>query len=140
MQPSPGPKGSDLRSEISNLRFSDCAPINRKAPARKNWGFSSAMCSTLNRRMEHGRSDRFSSRKLECEPGGERLHAVTLDVVAVPHRKGDRHGHPCLELHIVRIACFQCPLHDNAPGRAAIAAALDGTGRLPYAVADHVLM
>src|SRR6185369_16520128 len=90
--------------------------------------------------MEHGHSDPFSSRKLEREPGGERLHSVTLDVVAVPHRERDGHGHPCLKLRVVCIACFHGPLHDDAPGRAAIAAALDGTGWLPYAVTNDVLM
>src|SRR6476660_6930538 len=64
--------------------------------------------------MEHGHSDPFSSRKLEREPGGERLHTVTLDIVAVPYRKRDGHGHSRLELHVVRIARFHRALHDYA--------------------------
>src|SRR4030095_15471385 len=110
-----------------------------KSPSSENWGFSSDVCSTPER-MEHGHSDPFSSRKLEREPGGERLHAVTLDIIAVPHRERDGHGHSCLELRVVRIPCFHRTLHDYAPGRAAIAAPLDGTGRLPHAVADDILM
>src|SRR6478609_5676910 len=124
MQPSPRPKA---------------APINRKAPARRTGAFH-RMSVPPPEGMEHGHSDPFSSRKLEREPGGERLHAVTLDIVAVPHRERDGHGHSCLELRVVRIACFHRTLHDYAPGRAAIAAALDGTGRLPHAVADDILM
>lgn len=65
------------------------------------------------------------SRKLEREPGGERLHTVALNVVPIPHRKRDGHRHSRLELRVVRIAGLQAALDDHAPGRASVTATLD---------------
>src|SRR5690349_24265662 len=64
-------------AQMQPSRTQRSAPINRKAPARRTGAFH-RMSAPPRKRMEHGHSDPFSSRKLEREPGGERLHAVTL--------------------------------------------------------------
>src|SRR6185503_1605537 len=78
--------------------------------------------------------------KLEGKPGRERLHAVTFNVVTIPHRKCDGHRHSRLKLGIVGITGFQRALHDHAPCRTRVSTTLNGTGRFPHTVSDDILM
>src|SRR5437867_7616728 len=64
--------------------------------------------------------------KRQGKPGGESLHAVTFNVVTIPHRMRDRHRHSRLELGIVGITGFQRALHHHAPGWTSVSTTLDG--------------
>ena len=50
---------------------------------------------------------------------------MPLRSMLLPSPPQTRWARTCLELRVVRIACFQGPLHDDAPSQAAIPAALD---------------
>src|SRR5580765_2976581 len=105
-----------------------------------DWGFS-VMRSLLPPRDTKWSLQRPLSRlQLQGKPGGERLHAVTFNIVTIPHRKGDRHRHSRLKLGIVGITRFQRALHHYAPGWTSVSTTLNGTRGLPHTVSDDILM
>ena len=80
------------------------------------------------------------SGQLQGKPGRDTLHAIALDVAAIPHGEGNRDRHARLELHIVRIIGRQGALDDDAPSRSYAATTLDRSGWLPQTVSNHILM
>src|SRR5437867_13341618 len=75
---------------------------------------------------------------MQGEPSGDRLHPVTLDVLAIPHGKRNRNRHAELELHVIGVLGLQRPLVHHTPRRTRAAPTLARTRMLPHTVPQHI--